>query len=213
VTVDLGVKRDETPPIAVVSAAALGERAAFAAVMGMAEAARAAIDEARTADPAQPHSYVAEGLLVDGFGDRNQARAAFEKAIANGTDNAYAFYRAAAIALSDHPEPTALAPISKQLSEAVQRNTRFADAYAALGEVRAAMNPDSDTPASLVLRAIALEPADPEHHLSAARVFWRRQHWERALTEARAAQRLARTDNERAEAQRIASGIEAARPH
>ncbi len=88
VRVDLGVKREGTPFVPVVPAAAIGERAAFAAVMGMAETARTSINEARASDPADPHSYVAEGLLVDGPGDRDAASAAFEKAIANGTDNA-----------------------------------------------------------------------------------------------------------------------------
>jgi tetratricopeptide (TPR) repeat protein len=211
--VDLGVKREGTPLIPVALAAANGDRAAFQAVMGQADAARGLITEARSTDPAQPQSYVAEGLLLDRGGDRSAAKAAFEKAIANGTDNAYAFYRSAVIALSSNPDQSALAPIDKALTEAIQRNTRFADAYAALGEVRAAISPESNSAASLVLRAVALEPSEPSHHLSAARVFWRMQQWERALAEARAAERVAQTDADRAGAQRTVRDIEAARPH
>jgi tetratricopeptide (TPR) repeat protein len=212
VKVDLGVKREDTPLVPVVPAAAIGERAAFAAAMGMAGTARESIDEARASDPAQPQSYVAEGLLVDQAGDRSAASAAFEKAIANGTDNAYAFYRAAALALSRHPEPAALPSIEKWLSEAIQRNRRFADAYATLGEVRAAMAPGSDVAAGLVLRAITLEPSEASHHLAAARVFWRNQKWDWAVTQARTAERLAQTDAARAEAQHTLAQIEAARP-
>jgi len=213
VKANLGVKRDDTPLVPVVPAAAIGERAAFAAAMGMAGTARDAINEARAIDPAQPHSYVAEGMLVDAAGDRDGAAVAFAKAISNGTDNAYAYYRAATLALARHPEPQDLEPIAEQLSAAIQRNTRFADAYATLGEVRAAIAPASDGPIGLILRAITLAPSESSHHLAAARVFWRRQAWDRALDEAHTAERLARTDDARAEAQRTISQINAGRTH
>jgi tetratricopeptide (TPR) repeat protein len=212
VNVDLGVKRNGTPLVPVPLAAANGERATFQAVMGLADEPRALIAEARGEDPAQPQSYVAEGLLADRAGDHSAAKAAFEKAIANGSDNAYVFYRSAVIALASTPNEAALGPIAAQLTEAVKRNTRFASAYAALGEVRAALTSDAESAAPLVFRAIALEPAEPSHHLAAARVFWRCRKWDRAVTEARAAERLARTEAERVEAQRTVSRIEEARP-
>jgi len=213
VKADLGVQHEQTPLVPVAPAAAIGERAAFAASMGMAQTARDAINEARAIDPAQPHSYVAEGMLVDGAGDRNAASAAFDKAIANGTDNAYAFYRAATIALARDQAKADLEAIATRLSQAIQRNRRFAHAYAALGEVRASLAPGSDGAAGLVLRAIALEPSESSHHLALARVLWRGEKWDQALSEARNAERLARTDQTRADARSTISRIEAARPH
>jgi tetratricopeptide (TPR) repeat protein len=180
--------------------------------MGRAAEARRAIDEARRADAGPPEGYLAEGLLNDVAGDRVAAKAAYDKAIDHKSDNAYAYYRSAVLALAGNPDKAALAPIDALLTQAVGRNTRFAGAYAALGEVRAAMNED-DEPVSLVRRAISLEPAEPAHHLSAARIFWRRAKWEQALAEARTAERLARDEDEKAEAQRTAASIEQARPH
>src|SRR5262249_32917850 len=63
----------------------------------------------------------------------------------------------------------------------------------------------------LARRAIALEPAEPGHHLAAARVLGRTGNYDDARREVQTALSLSRTDQERDSAQQVLNGIDAAR--
>jgi tetratricopeptide (TPR) repeat protein len=86
-----------------------------------------------------------------------------------------------------------------------------AAAYAYLAEVRAALDSKSDGALPLARRAIALEPAKPGHHLTAARVLWRKGNYDDARREAQTALSLSRTDQERDVAQQVMKEVDAAR--
>jgi Flp pilus assembly protein TadD len=62
----------------------------------------------------------------------------------------------------------------------VELNDRLAAAYAYLAEVRAALDSKSGSALPRARRAIALEPAEPGHHLAAARVLWRKGNYDEA---------------------------------
>jgi hypothetical protein len=88
-------------------------------------------------------------------------------------------------------------------SRAVALNASFADAYARLAEVRAALKQPATDVMPILARAVELEPSSPWHRLTAARVFWRYNNFADARKAAQAALTLADTEQERAEAQRL----------
>ena len=69
--------------------------------------------------------------------------------------------------------------IDQLLTRAVALNSRHADAYAMLGEVRSLLG-DTDA-AGLAIRASQLEPADAGHRLVTARILLRQKRNDEAL--------------------------------
>jgi tetratricopeptide (TPR) repeat protein len=108
------------------------------------------------------------------------------------------------------PLSDTLTQVEQHAKRATDLNNRFASAYSLLAEARSALDPKTDSATPLVRRAIALEPLEPGHRLTSARVLWRRGNYADALAEARAALALSRNDQERAAAQDAIRGIEAA---
>jgi hypothetical protein len=72
--------------------------------------ARVLIDEARAADAKVPGAYVAEGLLLEGDGKSDEARAAYAKAVECGTLSAWAHYRLARLQWEGGQTPDAVTP-------------------------------------------------------------------------------------------------------
>jgi tetratricopeptide (TPR) repeat protein len=178
----------------------------FEAIAGKLPGGRA-IAEARKADPSDAETYTAEGQLLEREGKRDEAVAAYRTAIEHGSQNAYAYYRFGVLSWGRDPDRDTLASIENALARAIDLNNRFASAYAALAEARAALHAEPDAAVSLVKRAIALEPSEPQHHLSAARIFWRLTRFDDARKEAQTAAALAQAPDDRDEAQRILTSI------
>ena len=177
--------------------------------MGRPTEARASIDEARKLDPNNAGSFVAEGLLFDKNGERDQARTAFNKAADLGSSNAYAYYRSAVLKWPAGPQPDqqVLKEMETALSRATELNGSYADAYASLAEVRAALRKPAPEVLPLLVRAVELEPSSAWHRLTAAYVFWRYDNIADARKAAQAALSLADTEKERAEAQSLLSQL------
>jgi tetratricopeptide (TPR) repeat protein len=184
-------------------------RAAFHVAMNRPTEARALIDEARKVDPNNVAAFVSDGLLLDRTDKDDEALTAFAKASEMGTTNAYAHYRAAVLRWPAGPQPDeqTLKQMESSLSRAVALNNSFADAYATLAEVRAALKQPATEVMPLLVRAVELEPASVWHRLTVARVFWRYNNLADARKAAQAALTLADTDQERAEAQRLLSTL------
>jgi tetratricopeptide (TPR) repeat protein len=184
-------------------------RAAFHAAMNRPTEARASIDEARKADPNNAAALVAEGILLDRADKDDEARAAFTKAAELGSTSAYAHYRAAVLRWPAGPQPAqdTLKQMEAGLARAVQLNPSFADAHARLAEVRAALGQPASEVMPAIARAVELEPSSVWHRLTAARVLWRFNNLADARKAAQVALTLARTDQERAEAQRLISSM------
>jgi tetratricopeptide (TPR) repeat protein len=178
----------------------------FHATMRRPVEARAAIAEARKADPHAAGSYVAEGLLADHENKEPEARAAYGKAAELNTTSPYAYYRLASLTWQPNASKDVYAELDKHLTMAVKMNTRYAAAYAWLGEVRTVLG--NTEAIGLVRRAIQLEPMEPTHRLRAAFVLLRVGQPTEARAEAEAALALADNDAERHEAERV---LEAAR--
>ena len=216
VNIDLSVERERFP----VRPLPLGESASalaqFQAVMGRPIEARAAIAEARKADPNAAGSYVAEGLLADRDKKTEEAKAAYTKAAELGSTSAYAYYRLASLTWQPNASREVYAEIEKHLTKAIEFNTRYAAAYAWLGETKAFLGTGESV--GLIRRAIAIEPAEASHRLRLAGVLLRQGNPTEAGVEARAALTLADTDQEKREAERLletatkATAAAAARP-
>jgi tetratricopeptide (TPR) repeat protein len=193
----------QSHPLSPADAAA--SRAAFHVAMNRPTEARALIDEARKADSNNVAAFVSEGLLFDRTDKRDAALAAFVKAAEMGTPNAYAHYRAAVLRWPAGPQPDdqTLKQMESGFTRAVALNASFADAYARLAEVRAALKQPATEVMPILARAVELEPSSPWHRLTAARVFWRYNNLADARKAAQAALTLADTEQERAEAQRL----------
>jgi hypothetical protein len=207
---DVSVKREafEYRPMAVAETAAA--RAAFHVAADRPVDARTGIAQARKADANDPVSYVSEGLLLDREGKTDEAKAAYANAVERGTRNYYAYYRLAQLEWQADPDRDTLLKLEKHLTRAVELNDRLAGGHAYLADVKATLDPKSDAAVASARRAIALEPAEPEHHLSAARVSWRRGDFDDARREAQKALSLARSDRERDAAQRMLTAIDGA---
>ncbi len=201
VNVDVSVEREKFPVRKLSPAESISSRAVVHAVMGRPVEGRAAIAQARKADANDAAAYVAEALILDREDKTEEARAAYRKAVELGTTSAYAHYRLASLIWRPAPTAETLKEIDGLLSKAVDRNVRYADAYAWLGEIRAASG--SGDGIALIRRAITLEPREAPHRLRAPGVLLRQGKLAEARVDAQAALALAGNDGERSEAQEL----------
>jgi tetratricopeptide (TPR) repeat protein len=100
---DVSVKREafNVRPLSASEAAAT--RAAFHVAMRRPLEARALISAARKADPSAAVSYVAEGLLLDGEGNNDEARKAYASAVERDSTNPHAYIRLASLEWPPNP--------------------------------------------------------------------------------------------------------------
>ena len=201
INLDVSVDRERFPVRKLPAAESASMRAMFHTAMRRPVEARAAIAEARKADPKAAGSYVAEGILADRDNKLDEAKAAYTKAAELESTNAYAYFRLAQLTWQPNASKETLAAIEQHLTKAVGFNMRFADAYAWLGEVRVYLgNPDA---VGLIRRAITLDPTEASYRLRAASVLLNQGKAAEARADAQAALALAETDEERREAQRL----------
>jgi tetratricopeptide (TPR) repeat protein len=207
--IDTSTKREGYTVRSLPPAEVSAGRALVHAALGRSMEARGAIAEARKAAADAPESFVAEGMLLDREGKREEAIAAFTRAIDGGSASAYAPYRLAMLLWPSQLDRDTFTRMEKLLGQAMAANSRNANASAALGEVRGILG--SGDPLPLVLRAITLEPAEASHRLTAARVLLRLQKYDDALKVARIAEGLARTDEVRRQVTEMIGSIEEAK--
>jgi tetratricopeptide (TPR) repeat protein len=209
---DVSVQREKFPVRQLTAAEAAADRALFHAAMNRPVEARAAIAEARKAEPNSAASYTAEALVLDRERKFDEAKAAYAKAVDLGTTSAYTHYRLASLTWQPQPSPEIVAQVDALLMKALERNTRYASAYAWLGELRAFSGTDPDAGMGLIRRAISLEPTSPHHRLRAANVLLYQRKPADARAQAQAALTLADDDDARREAQRMLDRIAKAGP-
>ena len=113
VDLDVSVERERFPIRPVPPAESASVRALFHAAMDRPVESRAAIAEARKADPNAPGSYVAEGLLADRDNKVDEAKAAYRKASEFGSTSPYAYYRLAQLTWQPNASRDVFAEIEK----------------------------------------------------------------------------------------------------
>lgn len=205
INIDVSVDREKFPVRTMTAAESASARAMFHATMRRPVEARAAIAEARKADPNAAATYVAEGLLADQENKEAEAKAAYGKAAELNTTSPFAYYRLASLTWQPNASKELYAEIDKLLTMAVKMNTRYAAAYAWLGEVRTILG--NTEAIGLVRRAIQLEPQEPAHRLRAALVLLRVGRPSEARADAEAALKLADSAAERQEAERVLEAV------
>jgi TPR repeat protein len=199
---DVNLERERLPARPVPDAESAALRAAVLVTTGRTTEARAAIQEARTADPRAPQSYDAEGLLADREKDQAQAAQAYGQAAELGSTNAYSYYRAAHLAWKPTRDAEMLAEVRKRLARSVELNDSFAPAQAFLAEV---MLQQDEAAAALPVarRALALEPGDANNQVTVGRVLHRLGDEASARKAAQRGLELADNDYERSNARQF----------
>jgi tetratricopeptide (TPR) repeat protein len=203
VTTDLSVKPEAFAVRSLPAAEALAARAEFYAAMRRPAEARAAVDEAKKADPRLPASYEVDGMLLDVEGKTEEARSAYAKAMDLGSTSFFPYYRWAVLTFAQgKDDSTVAARLDQALDKTTKLNDRFAPAYGILAEVRLQLGRGDDALA-LASRSVSLDPSHTQNRLSLARVFWGLSRRDDALREAREGLAVAASEDERRAAQQL----------
>jgi Tfp pilus assembly protein PilF len=182
--------------------------------MGRLVEARTLIDEARKVDPKSANAYVAEAMLLQRENKQDEANAAFVMAASLGSTSAHVYYRAAmSMWGATRPDEATLRQMETYFARATELNPRSAESYAALAEVSAALKKPSADIATLLTKAVNLDPSDAWIRITAARTLWRLGLLEDARKVARLALTLAGDDaRAKAEAERLLATIPESTP-
>lgn len=207
---DASVKREGFAARTMTPAEAASALALFQTAMRRPVEARAAIEAARKGGGPAPDTYVAESLLLSREQKGDEARAALARAVAEGSSSAFAYYELARLEWRADAGHDALVAREQLLTRATTLNPRHARAFAMLGDTRALLG-DVDA-ATAVARAVALEPAEFDHRLTAARVLFRLGRRAEALKTIEIAIALADGDDDRRRARELQQVIERQKP-
>ena len=193
VNTDAGVDRERFPARQLTEGESAGARAGFLAAMNRPAEAQAMIAQARKSEAESAAATTAEALLLDRSGNRDGAKAAYAKAVSQGSTSAYAFYRLAVLSRSG-ADTSGRETVEQHLAKAVELNPNFAAAHASLAEVRAELKRPQTTVVPHMRKAVALEPGNPWHRILAARTLARLDAFAEARTTAETARKLATDD-------------------
>src|SRR5262245_11076164 len=199
--VEVSVKAEGFTARTLTPAEAAAVRAGWHVAMGRPAEARALADEARR-DASLAVPWEVDGMLLDQENKRDDARAAFAKAVEAGSANFYVHYRLAQLEWQPTVDREQLERRAVRLQRAVELNPDSASALSFLAETRSALG-QADEGLTLAQRAVSLEPREPYHRLALAHALQTAQRPGDAQREARLALQLARSDDERAQAQQL----------
>lgn len=208
VNLDLNVSKDAFTVRTLGPAEAAALRAGFLAAMRRPAEVRALLAEARAGNASLPGVYEVEALLLDAEGKRDDARAAFARAIALGSESYYAHYRHASLAWPSG-EGADFGPIVRDLETAARLSPDYAAAHAWLAHARIGTGA---LPAAIesARKAVTLEPGQSGHHRALARALAHAGQHAEAMESVQRAITLADDDRERAEAEELKTWIRSA---
>jgi Flp pilus assembly protein TadD len=189
-------------------------RAALHATMNRPVEARALVAEARKLDPKSAASFEAEAWLLEREQKREEARAALAQAVELNSANAHAYFRFAILTWGTNPTADTLARIESALKRAIEIDPNHARAHALLSDA-IARGDQPERAVDYAAKATTLRPREAYPRLAMARALWRVSRRDAARAQALTARQLARTDEERADAQELLAFMEkelAARP-
>jgi tetratricopeptide (TPR) repeat protein len=174
-------------------------RAALHAAFGRPVEARAMI---AAAGPQSAAGYDVEAILLEREGKRDEARSAYAKAVESKSQSFYTLYRLASLTWGEQPNAETLSRVETLARQSIALNSFYAPAQALLADAvaRGPMPADALGPA---IRASTLDPTSSNVRLSLARVLWQMSRRGEAMGHARAARALARTDQQRAQADEL----------
>jgi len=161
--------------------------------------ARAEVEAAR-AHIAPAAIFELEGILFDADRKTQEALAAYKRALELGTTNFYAYYRKAA--LTPASDVTGRTERERLLERATALAPRYAPALILLADTKVALGKANDA-LGIARGAVALDSARVPSRMALARVLWALSQRDAAVSAAREALELARTDPERQMVQRL----------
>lgn len=199
---DVEVKADKLAvrPLAPVEAQAA--QAGFHIAMRRYVEARALAQAMRGASLGGPLADEIEGQVLDSEGKREEALAAYARAVENGSKSFYVHYRYASLAWQGRLEREALVKVRDSLRASVELNPDYPWAQAQLAEAQAELG-EFEAALAAARKAVALAPGESYNRLSLARVLWRASHLEEARREAGIAFTLAESARDRRAAQEL----------
>jgi len=172
----------------------------FLAAAGRPAEARAFAAEATKADATLPGPWEIEAGLLDADGRRDEAKAAFAKAVEAGSKNAYAHYRLAQLEWVPSPDKAQLERLAAGLEVARELDPGSANTLSFLAEVRSSQGNNEDA-LKLATRAVEIEPAETYHRMALARILWSLRRPDEAIRMAQSALPAADTPEERQQVQ------------
>jgi hypothetical protein len=178
------------------AAEAAGVHAALHTAFGRSVEARAAIAAAVQGEARTAAGYDAEALLLDRENKRNEARAAFAKAVELNSASFYTHYRLATLEWIPKPDSDTIRRLETLLRRSIALNSFYAPSQALLADV-IVQGPTPEESLAPATRAASLDPTSASARLTLARVLARTGRRGDAMGQARAARSLARTDQER----------------
>ena len=208
--IDESVPKEKYRERALPPAEALSTLAMFHVSMRQAKDARVAIDGAHKAGGPIADSHLAEALLLRNEGKEDAVKPALERAVAEGTMTAYAYYELGRLQWEAKASAESLAAVEKLLRRAGELNPQWSWTFALLADVRSQLG-QADA-LDFAVRAIRLAPSEPSHRLTAGVVLLRAGRHTEAQQAVEAALKLAVSDNDRQRARELQQAIERSKP-
>jgi len=201
--VDLNVKQEGFLVRAIPPAEAAAARGSLLVAMRRPNEAKAAAEEARAANPADPGADEIEAALLDAENKTEEAKAAYARAIEHGSKRGYYYYRLAELEVGYGAKDQAkLERGVTLLSKANTLDPTYANAFSYHSALKSEMGQAQEA-IELATKAVSLEPKESYHRLTGARALWNGGNKDDAITVARAAVQTADTDKEKSDAQRF----------
>ncbi len=148
-------------------------RGDFLLQLGHLAEAEAALREALTQDPQLAPAHESMGLLRLLQEQREEAAPWLARAVALGSASPLAHYYHAVLTAAAAKDAAALQTAEKHLRIAIQMDSQFARAYAALAGIHL-LRGEHDEAQRMAERAAQLEPREPAHRLDLARILARK---------------------------------------
>ncbi len=175
-------------------------RGELLAAMGRPVEARAFAAEAAKADPSLPGPWEIEAALLDRDGKRDEAKAAYAKAVEAGSKSAYAHYRLAQLEWVPRPDAAQREQLVARLQAARELEPERAQTLSFLAEALSGQGKHQEA-VQLAVQAVKNEPAETYPRMALARVLWNAQEIDQAVKVAQSALQTADTDQEKKEVQ------------
>ena len=200
--VDVSIKRDAFQAGSFTPAEVRAAEASLHIALRRPVEARAAIADAKKADPALPAVAEAEALLLDREGKLQEARTAYAAAMAQQSSNPYVYFRWAALTWNPQVDAATRVSIEQALERSTKMNDRYPQAYALWAAVKTQSGHASEA-LPLAQRAVTLDPDQTGPRVTMTRVLLALSRRDEAKEQAAAALELAKTDVERRNALQV----------
>jgi len=166
--------------------------------MGRPVEARAFAAEAAKADPSVPGPWEIEAALLDGEGKKDEAKAAYAKAVEAGSKNAHVHYRLAQLEWVPRPDAAQRDQLVARLQAARELDPANAFTLSFLAEALSSQGKHQEA-AELAVQAVKNDPSETYHRMALARILWNAHEVEQAVKVAQSALQTADTDEEKKE--------------